>query len=168
MSRRLIIMRHAKSDWGSGAVTDFDRPLNGRGERDARRMGRWLRDKDFIPERMVSSPAIRARGTAKLVAKALGVDAATIEWDRRIYEAEVGALLAVLDAHHRDERVQLMVGHNPGLERLVLHLARAETLPGHDKTLPTAAVYVLEFALDEELQAGQGVCIAHMRPRWLE
>jgi phosphohistidine phosphatase len=162
-------MRHAKSDWASGALTDFDRPLNRRGERDAPRMARWLRANRFIPQQIISSPAVRARETTELAVRELEVDEAMVRWDRRIYEAELDDLLAVLSDHDAKVAMQMLVGHNPGLERLAGYLARADTLPREAKLMPTAGVMVLEIPIGKAGIAPQaGACVAHMRPRWLE
>jgi phosphohistidine phosphatase len=165
---RLIIMRHAKSDWASEAMSDFDRPLNKRGERDAPLVGRWLKDQNLIPDRLVSSPANRAKETARLVAAEMGFVEAAIVWVHDIYEAALPILLKVVETNAKGARTLMLVGHNPGFEQLLMHFARKETLPEVDKRMPTAGVYVLEFPDDsEKYLAGKGICIAHMRPRWL-
>jgi phosphohistidine phosphatase len=69
--RRLLIMRHAKSDWGTPGEPDFDRPLAKRGQRDAPRMGEWLRAQGLVPDLVLASPARRAQETASKVCKVL-------------------------------------------------------------------------------------------------
>ena len=73
MGRQLILLRHAKSSWDSGAKRDFDRPLNKRGLRNAPRMGRWLKEKGLVPDHIVSSPAKRAEFTVNAVIGELGL-----------------------------------------------------------------------------------------------
>lgn len=168
MNRLLVIMRHAKSDWASGALADFDRPLNRRGERDAPRMARWLRANRFVPREIISSPAVRARETTRSVIRELKLDEALVQWDPRVYDADLDDLLVVLADHAAASGVQMLVGHNPGLERLAAYLARAETLPREEKLMPTAGVMVLEIpAGSAGLAREAGACVAHMRPRWL-
>ena len=116
-ARRLLVMRHAKSDWDSGPGSDFDRPLAKRGERDAPRMGRWLREQALIPDRVVSSPAVRARQTCLLVCEALAIKKGQIHWEPEIYAAEVTTLLNVLARCPEKTQRLLLVGHNPGLGR---------------------------------------------------
>lgn len=167
--RRLIIMRHAKSDWESEAQSDFDRPLNKRGKRDAPRIGRWLKDQNLIPDRLVSSPAERAKQTALAVATEFEIDEDEIIWERDMYEATLTKLLQVIARRKEGADTVMMVGHNPGLEMLLMHFVRKETLPAEDKHMPTAGVYVLEFPGEAaDFKAEQGICIAHMRPRWLD
>ncbi|MBF0153727.1 MAG: histidine phosphatase family protein [Magnetococcales bacterium] len=125
MARRLILMRHAKSDWDAHARSDFERPLSKRGRRDAPRMGYWLRDEPLQPDCIVSSPARRARQTVTEVCTALGIDPDSIQWQPRVYEADLGALFQVLAAIPATARCVLLVGHNPGLEGLLTHLVGA-------------------------------------------
>ncbi|MGQ0658133.1 MAG: SixA phosphatase family protein [Chromatiales bacterium] len=169
VSRQLIIMRHAKSDWDSSAARDFDRPLAARGERDAPRMANWLREQQYTPQQVISSPALRARQTAMLVLRELGLAEGIITWSKEIYEAEVADLLKVLAECRTQVPVTLMVGHNPGLEGLVRHLGRPTTLPQEDKILPTAGLVVLELPDDwRRLRRQEARVVAYMRPRWLD
>lgn len=167
--RRLLVMRHAKSDWDRGAGSDFDRPLAKRGLRDAPRMGRWLLDQGLIPDWVVSSPALRARETALAVCHKLGLDEGSIHWERSIYAAEVPALLDVLARCPQDRALVLLIGHNPGLEELVEYLARGSgTVPSRPKLLPTAAVACLELPRDwAALKPGSGRLTALVVPKAL-
>ena len=120
MRRRLIALRHAKSDW-SGGVADHDRPLAGRGRREAALAGRWLRENAADIDLVVCSSATRARQTWKLVAKQLdNVPPARV--DDRLYAASVRGLLAVVRKLPDSARAVLLIGHNPGLEELVADL----------------------------------------------
>ena len=74
MSKKLLIIRHAKSDWNNPDLRDFDRPLNERGERNAPEMAKRLIKNDLVPQLLVSSPAVRALTTAELFAQVLGFD----------------------------------------------------------------------------------------------
>ena len=142
----LILMRHGKSDWPENLRRDFDRSLAPRGEKDAPRMGKWLRKNGLVPDKVISSPALRARATAELVVEKLRIPRKRIIFDARIYEAELSQLLDVIAAHGADTDALLLVGHNPGLEELLMHLALEP--PSRDergKLLTTATVAVLEF-----------------------
>ncbi|MGH8489777.1 MAG: SixA phosphatase family protein [Gammaproteobacteria bacterium] len=140
-ARRLLVMRHAKSDWDRGPGSDFDRPLAKRGERDAPRMGRWLREQALIPDRVVSSPAARARQTCLLVCEVLGIKKGQIHWEPEIYAAEVTTLLNVLARCPEKTQRLLLVGHNPSLEDLVAYLAAGTgAVPAGEKLMPTGAV----------------------------
>lgn len=145
----LLLMRHAKSEWPENLRRDFDRPLAARGEKDAPRMGKWLRKNGLVPDKVVSSPAQRARATAELVVEKLRIPRRRIIFDDRIYEAGLRQLLDVIAAHAADSDALLLVGHNPGLEELLAHLA-ADPPPvdAGGKLMTTAAVAVLEFGGD--------------------
>ena len=166
-SRELLILRHAKSAWDTPAATDFDRPLNGRGKRDAPRMGTWLHDQGLAPDHVVASPARRARQTARRVCKAIGFDPDGIDWQPRIYLAGVPTLLDVLADCPEGARRVLLVGHNPGLEELLEYLGGAalEPPPGGNR-LPTATVARLKLPDDwGRLGSGSGRLLAWVRPR---
>ena len=170
MSRCLLILRHAKSSWDSGADTDFERPLAERGERDAPRMGQWLNRKHLKPDYVVSSPAERARKTTLRICKELGVKKKKITWDDRIYGSSTPQLLEVLsDIPARAYRVML-VGHNPGLEDLLTTLSDTRIdWPNDGKVLPTAAVAHLEIRVPwSELSRSDGRLLSITRARWLK
>ncbi|MFF3323440.1 SixA phosphatase family protein [Streptomyces sp. NPDC002889] len=143
-SRRLVVLRHAKSAWPDG-VADHERPLAPRGRRDAPAAGRRLRETDCLPDLVVCSTARRTRGTWDLVSEELGT-AAQVVHDERLYGASAAELLGVVRETPAHVRTLLLIGHNPGVQDLVLTLAgRAE---GHalERTrtkFPTCAIAVL-------------------------
>jgi phosphohistidine phosphatase len=169
-TRDLIVMRHAKSDWYAGVEGDFDRPLNRRGIKDAPRMGQWLKAEGYRPDRIISSPAMRARLTAQAVAKQIGVRERDIHWDERVYMADVSDLLRVLAGCPATARQVLLVGHNPGLEQLVAYLARPETLPRPPHSfLKTATVAHLRPAVGwNHLEAGNAPLLRLVTPKGLQ
>ncbi len=126
MKRELLVLRHAKSAWDTGARTDFERPLSGRGRRDAPRMGRFLAERGLVPDHVVSSPAERARQTVLAVCAELGLGEDAVRWDERIYHASTGALMDVLAESPAGAHRVLIAGHNPGLEMLVQTLRKEE------------------------------------------
>ena len=152
MPRELLILRHAKSDWDGNAGnpgTDFARPLAKRGKKDAPRIGAWMYREGLVPDLVVSSPAERARQTTLAVCKGLDYKRKAVVWDDAIYEASLEALLGVLSRCPPEPRTVLLVGHNPGLEGLLTHLAGADLDDlAVDKLLPTAALARLEMPDD--------------------
>ena len=145
-SRELLVLRHAKSSWDSGAKSDFDRPLARRGERDAPRVALWMARQELVPDLVVSSPAARARETARAVLEALDIDPDG-------------------DAPPR----VMLVGHNPGLEELVEFLSGSPIpLPNGGKAFPTAALAYLEMPSDwSRLRHRAGRLVELIRPRAL-
>jgi phosphohistidine phosphatase len=169
MSRELLILRHAKSDWDSGARTDFDRPLAKRGRKDAPRVGRWLKEQGLIPDHVVSSPAERAKQTVIGVCEQMNISPENINWDSRIYHASSGALLDVLNESPAEARRVLIAGHNPGLEILLQNLCANEVpIPEDWKLMPTAAVAHLEILSSwQDLEGGLARLLSLTRSRSL-
>lgn len=167
---RLLLMRHAKSDWSSGAHDDFARPLNERGVRDARRMGRWLVDEACLPSTILCSPAQRTRDTLRLLAE--GAGQALDERSRFVdglYLATAGGIREVLRARGADDDV-MVLGHNPGLEELLAWLLPVGAAAlDVAKPFPTAAIYVLAVTTPlSALERGSARVVAHQRPKHLE
>ena len=132
--KNLIVIRHAKSDWGDPLLEDRDRPLNRRGLRDAPFMAGRLAHRGLRPDLVFSSPARRARETAAYMAEKAGVDPAAIELNEVIYMQGPQVLWELLrDLDDRWSCVYL-VGHNPDLSRLV-----GELLGEGFVTLPTCS-----------------------------
>jgi phosphohistidine phosphatase len=146
MPRELLILRHAKSDWDGNAQSDFARPLAKRGQKDAPRVGAWMYREGLVPDLVVSSPAERARQTTQAVCKGLDYKRKAVVWDQAIYEAAVADLLGLLARLPANAKTVLLVGHNPGLEELLVYLVGDDVGELDDgKLLPTAALARLEM-----------------------
>ena len=169
MPRELLILRHAKSDWGAATASDFDRPLTGRGRRDAHRIGAWIRQEKLMPNHVVSSPAQRARQTVTRVCKALQFPKGEIAWDPSIYEATLDRLLASLGRCPPGAARVLLTGHNPGLEILLDFLIGDALEPPTDgKQLPTGTLARLKMPEDwTQLTQGCARLLSITRPRSL-
>jgi phosphohistidine phosphatase len=171
ITRRLILLRHAKSDWPD--VPDRDRPLAKRGRRDAPRIGRWLHDHGYLPDVVICSAALRTRQTWKLVAKELDGSPA-VRFEPRAYAASALTLRFLVQELPGRYRAALLVAHNPGLSELAASLAGTPGLddgPGDGGTspagmrFPTAAVAVFEFAAGwADLWPGAGRLIDFTTP----
>ena len=143
--RRLMLLRHAKSDWPD--VPDRDRPLAKRGRRDAPIIGRWLRDHGYLPDIVICSAARRTRQTWELVAPELGSPSVTFE--PRAYAASAMTLLYLVRERPGAYRSAMLIGHNPAISELATSLAEPPDGDGAPALrairFPTAAVAVLEF-----------------------
>lgn len=144
-NHKLIVMRHAKSDWSTSAASDFDRPLSRRGNRDAPRMALWLADQGLVPGLVLCSPALRTKQTVLAVVEQLNIPEQEIFWTPEIYEAPLDRLLDVLDKYASAADSVLLVGHNPGLDSLVEYLSSTPPLYRRGKLMTTAAVAILDF-----------------------
>src|SRR5690349_21699881 len=117
--KTLYIIRHAKSNWDNPEVSDYDRPLNERGKRDAPRMGKRLKEKNIRPELLLSSPAKRAFSTAKRIARVLQYATEKIKTDKRLYHADEETLLSVIQGIKDKHDVVMLFSHNPGVTDFV-------------------------------------------------
>lgn len=167
-SRTLIIMRHGKSDWSTAAASDFERPLNARGQNDVPAMAAWLQSQALAPDLFLSSPARRAADTARLVSAGLGIGETDIVYEPAIYEAGRQQLLDALAKHVGDQASVMLVGHNPGLDAMVEFLAcDPPPLTGAGKLMTTAAIAVLERKADWRFERGDWQLRELKRPKAL-
>ncbi|WTX92714.1 histidine phosphatase family protein [Streptomyces sp. NBC_00637] len=142
----MVVLRHAKSAWPDG-VPDHERPLAPRGLRDAPTAGRALAEAGCVPDLALCSTAARARGTWELAAAEWDTPA-PVRFDPRLYGADVPGLLEVVHETPAEVGTLLLVGHNPGLEELVLDLAGDGTGEALDEVrlkFPTSAIAVLAW-----------------------
>ena len=150
--RRLLLLRHAKSSWKEEGRSDHDRPLNRRGHRDAPVMGALLARQAIVPDRIVSSTALRARTTAEEVAQAAGFDGET-QQDPRLYLADPETILEVVRECPDDAETVLVVAHNPGMQSLAVLLARSP----EPEPFPTAALAQIDVQVDTWRRCRLGV-----------
>jgi len=171
--KRLTLLRHAKSGWDDPVPRDFDRPLNAKGHRAARAMGRHMRDLGLRFDHVVASPAVRVAETLGEIWQGYG-RTLDPQLDRRIYLASAATLLDVVQETPDDAASLLMSGHNPGMEELILLL-----VPDHDddatrdrveEKFPTASLAELQFEVDHwaDIQPGSGRLTRFVRPRDLD
>ncbi len=169
MSLRLILMRHAKSDWSDADLDDFERPLNARGRRGADAIGAWLAERGLCPQKVLCSAARRTEETCARVLARLGT-APPVQLDERLYLASAQRMFNILCQEGGDAPCLLMIGHNPGTAALAAALAR--TPPAHPdfRRYPTAATTVLEFEAAgwAQIGAGSGEIAGFATPRDLE
>lgn len=158
--KKLLVLRHAKSSWDGAFQTDFERPLNKRGERAAPVMGEFMKMRLLAPDFIVSSPAARAKATAEKVKRAAEFSA-PLHFDQRIYEASASDLLQVLMETPDESVCAMIVGHNPGLENLI------SVLTGEIQAMPTAALAEIDLNIVSwrEIQPGCGNLLNLFKPK---
>jgi phosphohistidine phosphatase len=124
--KRLVLLRHAKSDYPLG-VSDHDRPLAARGNREAPAAGAWLRDNDVVPDFIVLSDAQRTRATCAWVISELGEKAPTPYLDSRIYGASSSTLCSIINETPETVTTLMVIGHQPVLQELAMRLASVDS-----------------------------------------
>lgn len=147
MKRTLMLLRHTKSDWQSGAADDHDRPLNARGQRAAAVIGAYLNQQGLEPDLVVASSAVRTRQTCDLVLRHSGFQPSASR-ERALYLASPNKILNLLHGQPADAQCVMIVGHNPGLQELAVALTEAS---GSDAAalradFPTGALAIFETA----------------------
>lgn len=169
MAKTLLLLRHAKSSRDDAALSDFDRPLAGRGREAAPRMGHEMARRGWLPDIALVSSSVRTRQTWALVAPELPRDI-PVSFDETIYEAPAARILAAIGAVPDGVATLLVVGHNPGFETLAALLAgpgsRPEALERMGTKFPTAALARLSFDGDwADLGSGRAALADFLTPR---
>lgn len=142
--KTLTIVRHAKSSWKDATLSDRERPLNGRGEHDAPMMGARLVASGIRPSLLISSPAVRAWTTAKIVATEIGYPREFLQREARLYLAGVNDILDVLREQDTGFNSIMIFGHNPGLTSLANRF-----VPGLTSNLPTCGIVSIDLDVDD-------------------
>lgn len=161
---RLILMRHAKSDWGDPGLSDHDRPLNPRGQRDAPRMARWLADAGWVPDLVLASTATRVRETIQGM-EAVWESVPPVLYSDALYLASPEELLRTIRSDAISGDTLLVVAHNPGLQILVSQLA------GELVSFPTAAMALFHVNATHwsDVISAKQACLVHLiRPKEIE
>ncbi|MDD1783189.1 histidine phosphatase family protein [Enterovibrio sp. ZSDZ35] len=133
----LFLVRHAKSCWKDASLNDHDRPLNARGRRNAPQMGKRLAAWQMAPSLIVSSTALRARETARLIASELSASAPIIDESADVYTEAWRDLVRVIEGFDDVNQRVMLIGHNPALNQLIT------SLPFTIDNLPTCGVVVV-------------------------
>lgn len=174
--KTLTLLRHAKSGYDDPLLRDFDRPLNDRGRRASVRIGEWLRDaqdKGEMPDfdHVFASPALRCKQTIEGVETGMHARLAPI-YEKRIYLASSATLVELVagfaDHHHN----AMLVGHNPGLEDLLLELVPpgGKLRDEAEQKYPTATIARLDLDIKRwaQVDGGRAVLTQFVRPRDLD
>lgn len=170
--KTLTLLRHAKSSWDDPAESDFDRPLNRRGQAAARAMGREMRALGLEFDMVLASPARRVVETLRIAGESYGRDLDPA-FDRSLYLASLDTLLETLRGAGDAADCLLLAGHNPGFERLALALVRDDgdaTRAEVAEKYPTGALAEIALPIDHwrDVVPGAGRLVRFIRPRDLD
>jgi len=168
MVKELLLLRHGKSDWAVN-TDDFNRPLKSRGKRSAQKIGLWMAQNNYVPEYVISSSAKRAMETSKKACKVMGIDVKEIISDERAYLASAKELKQLIRSCPSHVNRLMLVGHNPGIEQLLMLLNKAQVeIPEDGKIMPTATLAILKFEGEwRNISAHQSQLIQLLRSREL-
>jgi phosphohistidine phosphatase len=165
MQRTIVMIRHAKSSWANPLQSDFERPLNDRGEHDAPMMGERLKKMKLNPDLIIASTAKRAKQTAKKIAKTIGYDEEKIQWEEKLYHCIPSVFEEII--YEIDDKIEtvFIVAHNPGISSFVNQLspefsidtmptcgvvaAKIDTLHWSDYDLARKTVFLFEYPRKE-------------------
>ena len=170
--KTLTLLRHAKSGWDDPVARDFDRPLNPRGRRAAHTVGREMRARELAFDRVLASPAVRVVETLEEIGSGYG-RALDPAFDQRLYLATADILLDLVRDTGDEVNSLLMVGHNPGLELLVLMLTREGEGGLREEAeikYPTATLAEISLPVERwrDVKEGIGTLSRFIRPRDLD
>ena len=164
--RELQLLRHAKSDWNAAFNSDISRPLSARGRQAARAMGRWMKQNDITQDIVFTSPSTRTRQTLELIAEEISFK--IIQVIDELYHADLDTFLEILGQVPREHNRVMLVGHNPGMQDLLVYLSAADLEEAPGKLFPTTAFARLQLPRDwNGLSSGAGHLHTLIRPREL-
>lgn len=160
--KRLVLIRHAKSDWNNPEISDFDRPLNHRGLHDAPMMAELTKKLNMIPDLIITSSANRALSTAKIFARIFDIDNAQFKEDINIYRGNYLDYIKIITETENTHKCLFLFGHNPEIS------STAAALVNHfQESVPTCAVICIDFDTDkwEEIEAVPGTLRYYEYPK---
>jgi phosphohistidine phosphatase len=160
---RITLIRHAKTAPAYDGQEDWNRELEAKGRHEAQVMGQRLKDRELIPDLVITSPAVRARSTAKILCEQIKVRGNHVIEDERLYLASPDVMLTVVKELAGKHNHVFVVGHNPGITEFGDRLS-------HDRpidNMPTCAVFTLEFEVKSwsEIEWRSGINVEFDYPR---
>lgn len=141
--KSLFLIRHAKSSWRKPELSDFQRPLNNRGQKDAPFMGKRLKKFDVKPDIIISSPANRALKTAKIIAQEIQFSRDKIIKKISIYEGTLSDLIKLINNFDNSLNRVMLFGHNPDITSCANYFCNY-----HVENIPTCGIYCIEFQIN--------------------
>jgi len=160
--KKLIIVRHAKSSWDFPELSDYDRPLNRRGKKNAPEMGRRLASRGILPDMIISSPAKRAAATAKRIAMEIGYSIKDIKKEPLFYHGSMNDIIKVVKSSSNKISTLMIFGHNPDLTSVT------NSLTGSDiYNIPTCGIAEIDFDISawNEIEKNIGTLVNFDYPK---
>ena len=139
--KRLYVVRHAKASWSNNVSSDYDRPLDSKGESDIKKLSLYLKSKNYIPEYILTSAANRTLETSKIISSVLFDNIRPpLKEDALIYEASESTFLNIISSIDSKYNSLMVVGHNPTITSLINKVSDA--IIDH---VPTSGIAVIDF-----------------------
>ena len=160
--KKLIIVRHAKSSWDFPELSDYDRPLNRRGKKNAPEMGKRLASRGILPDMIISSPAKRAAATAKRIAMEIGYSIKDIKKEPLFYHGSMNDIINVVKSSSNKISTLMIFGHNPDLTTVT------NSLTGSDiYNIPTCGIAEIDFDISawNEIEKNIGTLVNFDYPK---
>lgn len=158
--KKLVIIRHAKSDWSTPEQDDFDRELNKRGMADAPMMGKVLNDKKLIPDLVLCSSAVRASLTCKKLISHLPYKQSDVLYLSELYHAEVEKILNIINQQTDQVETLFLIGHNPGITHFVNLVANEDIT-----NVPTTGICIIGVESFAHLNFSEGKLLEFIYPK---
>jgi phosphohistidine phosphatase len=160
--RTLYLVRHAKSSWDFPNLSDQQRPLNKRGKKDAPKMGKLLKQRNEVPDLMISSPAKRAFSTAKRIAEELGYKIKDIEKNETLYMADTDEFYDVICEVPKNVNKLMLFSHNYGITYFANYITETNI-----ENIPTCGIVRVDFEIDlwEDIENKKGKLIYFEYPK---
>lgn len=149
--KNIILIRHAKSSWTNMTLSDHDRPLNGRGEKNAPEMGKRLKKNNINPDQIISSSAKRAWSTAKKIAKEIGYPKDSLVKTKELFHANTLGIINFIRNLEDTNTTVMIFGHNPGFTACVNALSNSGIA-----NIPTCGVASIELDIEKWSQTAEG------------
>ena len=159
----LVVVRHAKSDWGNPDLHDKDRKLNERGTRDAPIIAKHFAERHIHPHLLISSTAARAWATAEHFIEACAIPSQSVQKSDDVYEASLSGLLRIVNNIDEKINVAMLVGHNPSVTELVRSVTDDNF--SHMPTCGVAIITCTNAATWKEVSKGTGLLSAFLYPK---
>lgn len=163
--KTLTLIRHAKAEQGTEDMRDIDRPLKQKGEKQATRLGKWLKEQHFHPDMLWSSPASRTHMSARIVLDCTNAPLSILQVRKKLYLADADDILDMIHKAAPEVRHLAIVGHNPGMADLIRHLAPAAT-----SEVPPGATCTIDFSVSswDQIAPRSGITRYFVTPAMLK
>ena len=163
--KTVTLIRHAKAEQAEKGMSDMDRPLKQKGEKQAARLAKWLKANDFHPDLMWCSPAVRTHMSARIILDYINAPLSSLCVRKRLYQADASDILSMIHKAAPEIKHLAIIGHNPAMADLIDFLSSSK----HAK-IPPATICTIDFAVSTwaEVLPGSGITRHFITPSMLE